>query len=248
MAMLNDDNFDSGLAELLMGQSPQIPKDSLADLLAQRLQGRPISAGLTPVQASPGTGSYPFMQALKALTQAEPAVRSQFPDGRFMPYAETAGKALPVARTAPATTTTTVTPSASAAAATPAAANSKLDLDKAVDYLDKNALPAYDKEKAGNCAKAVRLAIGAGGRDVPNARYAKDYGPNLVQAGYTRLEANAREAYTPQRGDVIIYPAAAKHPHGHMEMYDGKQWVSDFKQKGPVPFGDGTLPYEIYRP
>lgn len=130
-----------------------------------------------------------------------------------------------------------------------AVSKSKFDLDKATQYLDEHALPAYDKEKAGHCARAVRVAIGAGGREVANTEEAKDYGPKLVDAGYTRLDANTRKNYTPQKGDVIIYPALLPdHEHGHMEMYDGKQCVSDFKQKGPIPYGDGTLHYEIYRP
>lgn len=69
-----------------------------------------------------------------------------------------------------------------------------------------------------------------------------------ARGGFTQLDGDARKNYTPQKGDVIIYPAWQTHTSGHMEMYDGKQWVSDFMQKGSIPFGDGTLPHEIYRP
>jgi hypothetical protein len=131
---------------------------------------------------------------------------------------------------------------------------STFDIDKAAAYLDAHAAPSYDPNVKHRCARAVRLAIGAGGRQVANTDDAKDYGPKLVQAGFTLLDANARKTYTPQKGDVIIYPAwqnpitKYNHASGHMEMYDGKHWVSDFMQKGPVPYGDGTLAHEIYRP
>lgn len=146
----------------------------------------------------------------------------------------------------PAGTPDAMTTPAAGAAVTPPA--SKFDVDKAAAYLDAHAAPAYDPNAKHYCARAVRLAIAAGGRDVANTDDAQDYGPKLVQAGYTQLDADARKTYTPQKGDVIIYPAWQKHTSGHMEMYDGKHWVSDFMQKGPVPYGDGTLPHEIYRP
>lgn len=34
-----------------------------------------------------------------------------------------------------------------------------------------------------------------------------------------------------QKGDIVVYPAVGKHIWGHIAIYDGKQWVSDFKQK-----------------
>lgn len=122
------------------------------------------------------------------------------------------------------------------------------DVDKAAGYLDTHATPEYIKGVNGHCGRAVRQAIAAGGIPVANTDYAKDYGPKLIGAGFTQLDGQAAKNYTPQKGDVIIYPAWQKHTSGHMEMYDGTHWVSDFMQKGPIPFGDGTLPYRIYRP
>lgn len=34
-----------------------------------------------------------------------------------------------------------------------------------------------------------------------------------------------------RKGDIVVYPAVGKHIWGHIAIYDGKQWVSDFKQK-----------------
>jgi hypothetical protein len=135
-----------------------------------------------------------------------------------------------------------------------AAKPAPFDVDKAVQYLDDNALPKYDDKTAGYCGKAVRLAIGAGGRNVERTESAKDYGPKLMQAGFARLDVDDFENYTPYKGDVVIYPAWGEHKNGHMQMYDGTQWVSDFKQHG----GDGRYPggdpkwkeqvFSVYRP
>lgn len=37
-----------------------------------------------------------------------------------------------------------------------------------------------------------------------------------------------------QKGDIIVYPAVGKHIFGHIAIYDGVQWVSDFKQRNMV--------------
>jgi len=48
--------------------------------------------------------------------------------------------------------------------------------------------------------------------------------------------------YHPLAGDIVIFmPIAAEikngftislHKHGHIQMFDGKAWISDFQQKG----------------
>ena len=35
----------------------------------------------------------------------------------------------------------------------------------------------------------------------------------------------------PQKGDVVVFSAIKGHKHGHICMYDGHQWISDFKQR-----------------
>jgi hypothetical protein len=48
-----------------------------------------------------------------------------------------------------------------------------------------------------------------------------------------------------KKGDVALIDGFAKNPvkgikkdhlHGHLEMYDGTQWISDFKQPGVSPY------------
>ena len=125
------------------------------------------------------------------------------------------------------------------------------DIDKAVNYLNDHAYPVYDKNNCGNCARAVRLAITAGGINTdarPKSKSAKDYGPYIEEWGFSLVnEPN----YLPVRGDVRVIQ---NHPegsiHGHMDMYNGFRWVSDYMQNGTWP-GPGYRKYkptfQIYR-
>ncbi|KAI9023937.1 putative cytoplasmic protein [Hyaloraphidium curvatum] len=102
----------------------------------------------------------------------------------------------------------------------------------------------------GMCAQAVRLALEAAGaaKKVPVGS-AKDYGPRLEEWGFTTTEATKDGSL--QVGDVaVIQSPDGKHPHGHIQGYDGTQWISDFKQKqfwpGPA-YAAAEPDYVIYR-
>ena len=119
------------------------------------------------------------------------------------------------------------------------------DIDKAVLYLNKNAEPTPIKK----CAKYVRLAMEAGGMDTlgrPNS--ACNYDKFLPKKGFTEVEITSLEDYMPQKGDIAVFEAfmgkSRYHKHGHIQMYNGKQWVSDFKQRD---FWAGS-DYRIYKP
>ena len=119
------------------------------------------------------------------------------------------------------------------------------DIDKAVLYLNKNAEPTPIKK----CAKYVRLAMEAGGMDTlgrPNS--ACNYDKFLPKKGFTEVEITSLEDYMPQKGDIAVFEAfmgkSRYHKHGHIQMYNGKQWVSDFKQRD---FWVGS-DYRTYKP
>ena len=63
----------------------------------------------------------------------------------------------------------------------------------------------------------------------------KDYGPSLLRAGFREVPPGS----TLLSGDVaVIQPYPGGNSSGHMTMYDGTQWISDFRQRsmylGPV--------------
>ena len=59
--------------------------------------------------------------------------------------------------------------------------------------------------------------------------------------------------YVPKKGDVaVIQPYPGGDPNGHIAMYDGQSWVSDFKQRdvwgGPGGYRKNKPTCVIYRP
>jgi hypothetical protein len=118
------------------------------------------------------------------------------------------------------------------------------DVDKAVTHLQKHA-----KQKSlGRCAQYTREAIEAGGVVLARHESAKDYGLSLLAAGFTELHPDV--AGELQKGDVAIIQGFTGHPHGHMAMYDGKCWISDFVQRSLYPgdsYRKARPSYKIYR-
>jgi len=92
-------------------------------------------------------------------------------------------------------------------------------------------------------AKAIRLALKAGGLNTKGyPLLSKNYGPFLSGLGFSLI---ASTNYTPKQGDVRVFqPYPGGDPTGHVDMYDGHQWISDFKEAN---FWPGAK-YKKYHP
>ena len=102
------------------------------------------------------------------------------------------------------------------------------DKEKAVSTLDKNA----GETSQWACARYVRKAMEGGGMNTdgrPNS--ACDYGPFLKRKGFYPVWTFK---YAPHKGDIAVFDAFKSptfdYKWGHIQMYNGTQWVSDFKQ------------------
>ncbi|WP_157314517.1 CHAP domain-containing protein [Chitinibacter sp. GC72] len=95
----------------------------------------------------------------------------------------------------------------------------------------KHAQDNAKAQSAGRCARYVREAIEAGGLVLSRHNSAKDYGNSLKTAGFTSLPANSKPQDGFSAGDVAILQGFDGNPHGHIQIYDGQQWISDFKQR-----------------
>jgi hypothetical protein len=135
------------------------------------------------------------------------------------------------------------------------------DANKSLESIQKRAvdLNTYrnlaEKEK-GHCAHVTTDAIddGFSGRlKIDRVNLAKDFGPSLVRAGFRKY--SQKDIIEFKKGDVAVIEGYEGAPKGHMAMYDGKEWISDFKQTGPhsdLPYpGPGYRKaqpsYKIYR-
>src|SRR5689334_24816601 len=98
--------------------------------------------------------------------------------------------------------------------------------NKAINYLRSNA----ESGSLGCCAQYTREAIEAGGVALRRHADAKDYGISLIAVGFQPiLLPYPRISFLP--GDVVVMDGIPGHPEGHMAMFDGKIWISDFKQR-----------------
>lgn len=124
---------------------------------------------------------------------------------------------------------------------------SGMDVDKAVSYLVDHA----EEGSVHKCARYVRLAMMDGGRlklkSWPVS--AKEYGATLKHAGFLALPISS---CTPTKGDVCVFqPCKGTSAAGHIQMFTGEDWCSDFIQNGFWPsshYERGNASYAIYRP
>lgn len=126
-----------------------------------------------------------------------------------------------------------------------AAAKAPFDVDKAVEKLRGQA----KAKSEGYCATSVKAALEAGGLTVGKGiRSAKDMGPALEKAGFEPMD---EAGYIPRKGDVVvIQPYPGGRQDGHIAMYDGRQWISDFKQRdmwGGHGYRTQQPPHQVYR-
>ena len=97
------------------------------------------------------------------------------------------------------------------------------------------------------CARYTREAIAAGGIKLDTTNLAKNYGSLLERAGFVKLLPGE----TILAGDVIVIHGITADDAGHMAMFNGSFWVSDFRQSKDIYPGPGYRKarpsYQIYR-
>lgn len=114
-----------------------------------------------------------------------------------------------------------------------------------VSVLNSNAAPVIAATRAaraahsnstGRCALYVRKALQAAGYEFTPNPSAYQYATRgtLANAGFVKISNNT----PPQVGDVVVFDRSAKHRHGHIQIFDGSNWVSDFRQSDINPYSD----------
>lgn len=104
-----------------------------------------------------------------------------------------------------------------------------IDVDKFTSHLRMNA----KAQSQAQCAKYVRHAFEAGGAKTEgHPSMAKAWGATLQRNGFLTLAISRSGAYRPLKGDiVVIQPTAKGSKAGHIQAFDGKDWISDFVQR-----------------
>ena len=97
---------------------------------------------------------------------------------------------------------------------------------------------------SGYCARYVRKALQSAGYEFTPNPSAYQYASRgtLAQAGFTKISNDMQ----PQVGDVVVYNRTSRRPHGHIQIFDGNDWVSDFRQNSISPYS-GNYSYTTWR-
>lgn len=127
----------------------------------------------------------------------------------------------------------------------------KETIDAFCKYLTDKAYKAYDKDTCGKCGIFTREAVESSikPQKVTRTLSAKNYGPSYEKVGFEKVFSypeQAKKNYSPLKGDLCIINYE---PHGHICIYTGKVWISDFYQRDMYggSIRDEDPPFTIYR-
>jgi hypothetical protein len=114
------------------------------------------------------------------------------------------------------------------------------DIKKACTFLRKNA----HKKSVGFAGKYVADALQYGGFKFTRQSSSYQYHKNgiLRKMGFREIPKGK-----PKTGDIYVQDNNKTHKHGHIAMYCGNQWVSDFFQKNDQVFKTDPGAIHYYR-
>ena len=103
-----------------------------------------------------------------------------------------------------------------------------------------------EKKSDGMCALYVRKAIIAGGIPLYVGSDAWSYKYTLPILNFHQVgKKSEREV-----GDIVVFQPIGGRKYGHIAIWNGKQWISDFKQRNIIVHSDylnDGCEYAIYR-
>ena len=118
------------------------------------------------------------------------------------------------------------------------------NIDKAVSHAEKH----HCQKSHSCCAWFVMRAVQSGGCPMiilPTWAYRDTlpfYGYHEVASGM----GNQMNGFRPQKGDAVGIENGKHSIWGHIAIYTGNCWISDFKQKTMSPYRK-PVPYKIFR-
>ena len=102
--------------------------------------------------------------------------------------------------------------------------------EKAAVYATENA----EVKSVGLCALYVRRAMIAGGIPLYQGGNAWSYKYILPVIGFENVNENEGLMV----GDIVVFQPIGGRKFGHIAIWNGKQWVSDFKQRSIIVHSD----------
>lgn len=109
---------------------------------------------------------------------------------------------------------------------------------------------ASGRSATGDCARYVRYALQDADlkhRVSGGLGHANQMGSQLINLGWNVVGQNLTQ---PQKGDIAIFQRTNSKDgakYGHVCIFTGNKWVSDFIQSSVQPNSKSKLPYTVYR-
>ena len=116
-----------------------------------------------------------------------------------------------------------------------------IDMDAAVRHLINYA----HASSIGYCAAYVADALEAGGFRFTRQASAYMYRSNGILKGIGYNEISKPSSF--QKGDITVTDRNSAHPHGHMAMWSGSNWISDFVQRSEYVYASNQPPVYYFR-
>ena len=116
-----------------------------------------------------------------------------------------------------------------------------VSIDDAVNYLVSHA----NSQSVRRCAAYVANALQAGGFRFTRQNSAYMYRTNgvLNSIGYRQIERPGSF----KKGDITVTDRNSAHPDGHIAMWSGNEWISDFVQHSEFVYKSNQPPVYYYR-
>lgn len=114
--------------------------------------------------------------------------------------------------------------------------------ETAAKYATENA----EKKSVGMCALYVRKAIMAGGIPLYIGGDAWSYKYTLPILNFHQVSKKSER----EVGDIVVFQPIGGRKFGHIAIWNGSQWISDFKQRSIIVHSDYLMDgaeYSIYR-
>lgn len=137
----------------------------------------------------------------------------------------------------PSSSGSTTTAGATTTATTPANGNRATQgtpPEKAAAFATSRA----QARSTGACARYVSDALASAGYRLGRGHASTYIEKNLLPNGFKMIAWGS----SPQVGDLVHWSATSKHPYGHIQIWNGSKWVSDFVQNRISPWvnSDGS--------
>ena len=95
------------------------------------------------------------------------------------------------------------------------------------------------------CAAYVADALEAGGFRFTRQASAYMYRTNGILKGIGYNEISKPSSF--KKGDITVTDRNNAHPHGHMAMWSGSNWISDFVQRSEYVYGSNQPKVHYFR-